>query len=271
MTLIAHLSDLHFGTTDPKALAGISTALDSINPDLIVITGDFTQAGRRSEFVQAEAFLRTLKTPVLAVPGNHDAPVYNLVMRFARPWARFEKHIGTLTATWVETDDVIILGLNSARRAAPRLNWSFGKIRSRDILGVKKVAANISREKPVFVAAHHPFEVGLGKAGSEAVARADEALSAFVESGVSAVMTGHVHATSVKPLANVPEILSIQAGSAISTRQRNEDASFLVLNVSARPVLSVQATRFAIDEGSFRAADQLDFIAKQKRWSNVNH
>jgi len=236
VTTIAHLSDLHFGRIDPHALNSLRAVLGEIAPDLLLITGDLTQSGRRREFEEAGRFLRSLDCPFFAVPGNHDAPVYNLAARFFDPWGRFRRHIGESGVAAFENEDVLLIGVNTARRAAPRLNWSYGKLRRRDIRAAAAEAAAESGGRLVAIAAHHPFEKGAGRAGAEPVGRAGIALEAFAEAGVDAVMTGHVHATKTTPLAAVGgRILSIGAGSAVSTRQRGEAASFLVLSPQAPP------------------------------------
>ncbi|GGX10743.1 metallophosphoesterase family protein [Undibacterium macrobrachii] len=89
MTLMAdisilHLSDVHFGCPDQNAeqeriVEGISDAiLDAQRKvDIIVFTGDLTQAARPSEFQQGEDWLTALgeklNAKIIIVPGNHDA------------------------------------------------------------------------------------------------------------------------------------------------------------------------------------------------------
>ncbi len=202
--------------------------LNDAKPDLIVATGDFTQSGRRSEFEQARDFLASLNSPVLAMPGNHDAPVYDLTARFLKPWSRFEKYIATAEIQAVSLGGLSIIGVNSARRAAPRLNWAYGRLRRAVIERACELALAEQREgNAVIVACHHPFQLGSNKAGSEIVGNGAYALEKFAECGVSAVMTGHVHMSSAVPLPETDgRILSIQAGTAVSTRERGERPAF---------------------------------------------
>src|SRR5690606_17651604 len=90
---IAHLSDLHFGRHDPAVVDSLAADLDSQAPDLVVVSGDFTQMGTRAEFTQARAFLDTLAAPVLAVPGNHDVPQINMIRRILDPYGLFRRFI----------------------------------------------------------------------------------------------------------------------------------------------------------------------------------
>lgn len=52
---ITHISDLHFGHEDQRLAEGLSRDLNAQRPDLVVISGDFTQLGRRREFAAARA------------------------------------------------------------------------------------------------------------------------------------------------------------------------------------------------------------------------
>jgi 3',5'-cyclic AMP phosphodiesterase CpdA len=90
---IAHLSDLHFGHHDPELARGLAADVAAQEPTLVVVSGDFTQRGTRSEFEQARSFLSSLSAPFFAVPGNHDVPMLNLFTRLANPYALYQQYI----------------------------------------------------------------------------------------------------------------------------------------------------------------------------------
>ncbi len=265
MVKIAHISDLHFGRTNPAALTALTQALDAAEPDITVITGDLTQSGRRREFAEAAAFLGTLKSRFLAVPGNHDAPVYNLGLRFFKPWARYETHIGDASIQRLALGPLSLVGVNSARRAQPRLNWSYGRL-SKSVI---KAASAIAREeqdagRQVFLALHHPVTLGPGKAGSRIVSNGEQALQAFAENGVSAILTGHVHVASAAPIAATDDrILSIQAGTALSTRERGEQPSFGLIDAGDDQIrLSIKR----LADGRFEPEGEQAFTRKAGVW-----
>src|SRR3954464_2209244 len=97
MTVLAHVSDLHFGAEDPAVVAGLTAELNADPPDLVVVSGDLTQGARRREFAAAQAFIAGLSAPVLAVPGNHDLTPYHLVERFSDPYRRWRRAIAEET------------------------------------------------------------------------------------------------------------------------------------------------------------------------------
>src|SRR5688500_6179935 len=88
MRTLVHLSDLHFGRIDPSVIDPLRRAVLGVQPDLIAISGDFTQRAKPVEFRAARAFLDSLQPPKLLVPGNHDVPLWNAAARFLTPLAR---------------------------------------------------------------------------------------------------------------------------------------------------------------------------------------
>src|SRR5438309_7042065 len=93
MRTIAHLSDLHFGRTDPALIEPLLASLDAIRPDVVVVSGDLTQRARAAEFEQARAFLERVRFPRIVVPGNHDVPLYRVWERFLSPLGRYQRII----------------------------------------------------------------------------------------------------------------------------------------------------------------------------------
>jgi 3',5'-cyclic AMP phosphodiesterase CpdA len=97
MKKIVHISDLHFGRVDERRIAPLIKHIQDIKPDIVVISGDFTQRAKESEFMQAKAFLDKVQFPVFPIPGNHDVPLYNVFRRYAAPFTRYKKYISTAT------------------------------------------------------------------------------------------------------------------------------------------------------------------------------
>lgn len=82
MRTIVHLSDLHFGRVDYGLVDPLIDAIREIRPDLVAVSGDLTQRARTAQFIEARRFLDALPKPLIAVPGNHDVPLYNPLARF---------------------------------------------------------------------------------------------------------------------------------------------------------------------------------------------
>ncbi|WP_411820870.1 metallophosphoesterase [Hyphococcus formosus] len=240
---IAHISDLHFGAASDYAVNALIDDLETSKPDIVVITGDLTQAGRRKEFEAAREFLGALSAKKLIVPGNHDLPVINLWSRFITPYNRFERFLSGMINP-VYTDEMLtIAGLNTARRAALDVNWSYGRISRTQIINAADYLDRAPSQNIKVIAAHHPFTKGPGRAGSRIVGRGREAMTAFADKGLDIALTGHVHHSSAK-LYEIEnrKLVMIQAGTATSVRTRQEPPAYNDIFASASG-LTVQ-TRF---------------------------
>ena len=157
LTRIVHISDLHFGRTDPQVVEGLVADINRQPPDLVVVSGDLTLSARRVEFQEARAFLDRLAAPFLAVPGNHDISPYRMVERFVFPYRRWRTFISpTIEPEWRDTQ-VAIVGINTARRMALHWNWSHGRVNRAQIERVGRRFARLPGHLFRIVVAHHPF------------------------------------------------------------------------------------------------------------------
>ncbi len=118
MPRILHLSDLHFGAHDERLVAAVEERVHEDKPDLVVVSGDFTQRARTEQFKEACRFLDRLREAgheVLGVPGNHDVPLYDVMRRFLSPLTRYKRYIDDVLCPYHELPGVAVLGVNTAR------------------------------------------------------------------------------------------------------------------------------------------------------------
>jgi 3',5'-cyclic AMP phosphodiesterase CpdA len=74
MKRIAHLSDLHLGKSAPheRAARALAKSLSRSSADVIVVSGDVTDKGRRSEHALFSEIFAGVADRLCIVPGNHD-------------------------------------------------------------------------------------------------------------------------------------------------------------------------------------------------------
>jgi 3',5'-cyclic AMP phosphodiesterase CpdA len=275
MTRIAHLSDIHFGANDEKIVAATEAWLQKRQPDLVVISGDFTQRARESQFRDASAYLNRLRAAglkVLAIPGNHDVPLYDVARRFGAPLRRYKRYISNDLCPWFEDDEVAVLGINTARS----LTIKDGRINRRQIALMHERFRDVPASKTRILVTHHPlFALPIGEGGelSEAVGRHDDAVKGACEAGVHIALAGHFHRTFAGAASRMVEragtALVVQAGTATSTRIRNnEPQSFNWLHVERREQVALQV--IAWNGASFSDGSESRFHFDGKEWTAVD-
>jgi 3',5'-cyclic AMP phosphodiesterase CpdA len=220
VTVIAHLSDLHFGAEDPAVVASLAADIAAQKPDLVAVSGDLTQRARHREFTAAADFLRRLDTPVLAVPGNHDVTPYDLIERFADPWGRWRRHVAAETEPQWRDDQVAVVGLNTARRGGFHLNWALGRVGATRLARLEARLAVLPTHLFRIVVAHHPFAAPAASPAARTVGGAAEALAAFARHRVGMVLSGHLHLPDVAQAPGPAAPLLVQAATATSHRLR---------------------------------------------------
>jgi 3',5'-cyclic AMP phosphodiesterase CpdA len=77
MSVLLQISDTHFGTEQPPVVEALGALATQQRPEIVVLSGDITQRARPAQFRAAKAFVDRLGAPVLAIPGNHDIPLFD--------------------------------------------------------------------------------------------------------------------------------------------------------------------------------------------------
>jgi 3',5'-cyclic AMP phosphodiesterase CpdA len=236
MPRIVHLSDLHFGAHDQRLVDAVEGEVDELKPDLVVISGDFTQRARTEQFREACHFLESLRErghEVLGVPGNHDVPLYDVLHRFLSPLARYRRFIDESLCPFVELPGIAVLGINTARS----LTFKDGRINRDQVAFIRESFARASSQAMRIVVTHHPlFALEVGGEPGRAIGRQRLALDAIEESGVDMLLAGHNHHASSQDASDLVTraggVLVVQAGTATSTRVREQEQSFNTIDIA---------------------------------------
>jgi 3',5'-cyclic AMP phosphodiesterase CpdA len=237
MTLLLQVSDAHFGTERVHVVAALEVLVRAQRPDVLLLSGDITQRATRAQFAAARAFVERLAVPVvLAIPGNHDIPLFNLVARLLWPYARYAQAFGRELEPQFENDAVLVLALNTTRR------WRHvdGELSDAQI---ERVARRIEQARAAqwrIVVVHQPVAVTRPEDTHNLLHGREAAVRRWSAVGADMVLGGHIHLPFVLPLherwAGLPRpIWAVQAGTAVSRRVRAEAANSVNLIRIARP------------------------------------
>jgi len=228
---LAHLSDIHFGGENGPAVAAATQMLNAQAFDLVVVTGDLTRYAEAAEFEAAAAWLKEVEAPTLVTPGNHDAPYLAWAERVFAPFRRYERAIGPAPAQVYLAGEFAVRGLNTARGAQPRLNWSKGQISRRQVRAAVDWFEGSAPECVRIVACHHPLTEMIGGPMTGRVWGGEAAARDFAEAGVDLVLSGHIHAPFTWPYPfGDGKTYAVGAGT-LSVRQRGVPAGFNVIDI----------------------------------------
>ena len=269
MRTIVHLSDIHFGRTDPAVVRPLIAAVNEIRPDLVAISGDLTQRARSHEFKEAKAFLDALPKPQIVVPGNHDVPLYNFFSRFVAPLDKYRRYITSDLQPFYADEEMAVLGVNTAR------SWTFkgGRINEMQVAWMREKLCSLDDAVIKVVVSHHPFDLPEGRHERELVGRARMAMAGFASCGADLFLAGHLHIAHTGHTATRYQIsghsaLVVQAGTATSTRGRGEANSFNVLRLE-HPRIEVERFVWQMDESKFVSAGSERFQHSADGWIRI--
>lgn len=217
MSVLLQISDPHFGTEQPRGIEAMATLARQQRPDLLVLSGDITQRARPAQFRLARAFTNRLGAPVLAVPGNHDIPLFDLWARLRRPYAR---HIAAFGADLVPVHsppDLMLVCVNTTRA------WrhKHGEVSGQQIDRVAGLLAGAGAGQLRVVVVHQPVAVTRAEDLPNRLRGHAAALQRWAAAGADLVMGGHIHLPYVMALHGLARPMwAVQAGTSVSSRVR---------------------------------------------------
>lgn len=231
MMRLAHLSDIHFGGENVPATAAAVELVNGGDFDLTIVSGDLTQFAEKREFEAAAAWIAAFRPPTLVTPGNHDAPYLAWAERIFAPFRRYTRYIGPpWSQTWTG-EGLAVRGLNTARGAQPRLNWSKGQISRSQTTEAARWFQDQSGEACKILVCHHPLTEMIGGPMTAKVWNGEAAARDFAEAGVDLVLSGHIHAPFVWPYPFADGKTHAVGAGTLSVRERGVPPGFNVLEV----------------------------------------
>ena len=181
---------MHFGPPHrPEASEAVLALVSERRPDLVVISGDLTQRAKPEQFRQAREWVDRLEAPSIAVPGNHDVPMYRVWERALAPYAAYRKHFADEMEPVYTDDELYVVGVNSA------FNWTtkHGRITGRRLTRLADQLAAAPAGLSKIVVIHHPLIPPPNFGLQKVTYNSHEAADLFSEAGVELVLSGHEH------------------------------------------------------------------------------
>ena len=217
MSVVLHISDTHFGTEVPAVVEALVQLAAVQQPALVVLSGDITQRARPAQFSAARAFVERLGAPVLAIPGNHDIPLFDLWARLSAPHARYAAAFGAELEPVHRSAKLLVVGVNTTRA------WrhKHGEVSGQQIQRVAQALEGASAEQLRVVVVHQPVAVVRAQDAVHRLRGHGEALRRWASAGADLVLGGHIHLPYIAPLQGLARPLwAVQAGTAVSSRVR---------------------------------------------------
>ncbi len=259
---VLHASDLHFGAPHLSQVADtlIQFALRR-DIEVVVLSGDLTQRAKVREYRAARTFLdRLAPIPVIAVPGNHDVPLYRFWERLLRPYRNYRAHIGPESDSVLDVEGqggrprVRFVALNTA---LPRRAIVAGGLSKRQLALAERACRSAPPGARRVLILHHHL-IALDRPDAPKPLRGTARLLARLgDWRVNLVLAGHVHETHYGAVpfpgqgdgALVPVVV---AGTATSTRGRGLEEGQNAFNLVRIQNNGIRVARYLYNKGARR-------------------
>ena len=202
---IVQLSDIHVGSQFQESKFNqVLQEVNEIKPDVVLITGDLTNEGLKSEYEECKKILLKLTCKkIITISGNHDYRNSGYLV--------FKKYFPFETVNEL-SKDVVLVTIGTAR---PDRNE--GEVGYRQNLWLERTMKKY-QDKVKILAMHHHL-VGIPDTGSDRVTVIDagDVLRTILDTKVDLVLCGHKH----RPwIWNFKGLSIVNAGTASSDRVR---------------------------------------------------
>jgi 3',5'-cyclic AMP phosphodiesterase CpdA len=217
MSILLQISDPHFGTEQPEVVDALLKLTQQQRCDLVILSGDITQRARAKQFAAARTFVDRIGAPVLAIPGNHDIPLFNLWARLRHPYARHIAAFGNDLEPTHSSHDLLVVCVNTTRA----YRHKNGEVSSQQIERVATRVAHATDQQLRVVVVHQPVAVTRDEDIPNLLRGRETALERWAMAGADIVMGGHIHLPYVLALPDLARPMwAVQAGTAVSSRTR---------------------------------------------------
>lgn len=192
MLTLLQISDLHFGPSyKPEVGDALSRLIPTLGADAIVISGDLTQRAKPEQFREAKEFIGRLPpVPWIAIPGNHDVPLYRIWERIAGPMTEYHRYIGPELDQVMELEGAVLVALNTT---APHRTIVRGKVDRKQVEFTRRALAHAPPNAARILVVHHHFVGAPDALRDRTMLGGRAAMRSFIDMGVDVILGGHLH------------------------------------------------------------------------------
>lgn len=250
MITILHASDLHFGPAfDRVAGEAFQVAARKMAPDIVVLSGDFTQRAKEAEFREAREYMDRLPgLPLVVTPGNHDVPLYRVFERIFAPYRNYRAWISPELDSVTRIPGAVVVSLASTAPLRAIVN---GRIDRHQIEFAARAFREADASDARIVVAHHHFAPAPDYEGDRAMPGARQVLDALSDMSVEMILGGHLHRAYIGNSLDVYPgrdrehgIVIVQSGTTTSQRGRARERAKNSFNVIRLASDHVEITHF---------------------------
>lgn len=269
MARAIHISDVHAGRQDDRIVEELLLDIAQLEPELVLAGGDFTQRSRGSQWKTAAAWLERIQAPLLAVPGNHDIPLFDFGRRLLDPFGRYRSNISTDLEPEVVTAGIRAIGVRTAdpkRRAEGRVSEQ----------SLERMAARANERADAewtLLLSHHPLAAHRDVLPGTPAQGWEDALSIAASTRVDLLLSGHTHRRRSGPFTRTVggrSMVVAHTGTACSTRQRgDEPQSWQIIDLSGDQ-MDLTPRLWDSESHSFVNGDCARFNRSSAGWQQVS-
>lgn len=271
LTLL-HASDIHFGKHfDPQAADAFLGFAREVSPDLLVLSGDFTQRAKVREYQEARTYLGKLpQVPTVVTPGNHDVPLYRIWERLAAPHRNYRRYLFPELDSVTRIPGATVVALDST---APWTAIVNGRFRDAQLRFAARAFEKAGQDDLRILVTHHNLARAPDYEPEQVLAGHRRYLAAFSRMGVELILAGHLHRAFVASSLDVlprevdaGPMTIVQSGTTTSKRGRARERRQNSLNVLRvfKDEIRIQPHLLRWEAGAFQPMATYSFPRKRE-------
>lgn len=223
MPLVMLLSDPHFGTERPEVVQALLALSAHERPEVLVWCGDLTQRARRAQFDAARHTSEQIGARhTVCVPGNHDIPLFNVLVRMFDPYGGYRRAFGPPEDVRLTRPGLSLIALNTTRP------WrhKHGEVSRAQVARAARWLRRAAPGQLRVVVTHQPVWVAHARDQRDLLRGHAAALRAWAAAGADVLVSGHIHLPGIDTVpvlstGRARPLWYVQSGTAVSSRVRH--------------------------------------------------